>query len=203
MKKMKNNIIYTSSLVISIIVIIICIWFNIKLKKDFGANKTEIKQNELLMRQLNEDQITILNSSNACISKSLYVSTIKGKQVRIDTLIGNKKYLVLFFSSEDCGACVDFSLNQIRKIASQSNKQKILIFASKYQLRDLYILAKSIDLDEQIFSVETIGFPLEKKNVPFIFLINKELKSNCLFIPRKELPDQTAVYLGIATKNLD
>lgn len=191
---MKKNIVYTISLVISIIVIVICIWFNIKLKNDIGASQTQLKQTEHLMRQLNEDQITIVDNSDTCMSKFLHLSTVKGEPVRIDSLIGNKRYLALFISSDDCGACVDFSLNQIRKIASQLKEKKILIFASKYQLRDLFILAKSINIDAQILSIDKTGLPIEKENIPFIFLIDKELKPTHLFIPRKEIPDQTDLY---------
>ncbi|GAB6008825.1 hypothetical protein [Dysgonomonas reticulitermitis] len=190
---------------ICVIIVIIAIatttmWLNSYSK--LQQEKEECKQTSsnilFLNNDLKEDQNALIQNEGCFLDTTLILTDLKNNPIKIDSLFLNGTYLVLFFSSEHCGDCVNYSLTQLRNFLLNTETNKILIFASKYRLRDLFVFARSHQFDDKIFyNIESLNIPIEQIHKPFMFLINKNLRPTHFFIPKKEIPDQTDNYLSI------
>lgn len=63
-------------------------------------------------------------------------------------------------------------------------------------------LKKRVMLAIVFFKIESSIIPLDTLNIPYFFLLDKNLKTDCTFIPHKEILSQTQKYLEIIKKKI-
>jgi hypothetical protein len=166
----------------------------------FQRQKQELEQNiskkDFLYLLLKDDQQRILENERCILNPSLSLVNLKNDTISMSNLQLEKgKYLVLFFSAEHCSDCVDYCLTQIKTLLQENEIDKLLLFASKYKLRDLYVYARSNKFPDSVFyNIDSLRIPIEQIKQPFMFILDDELTVSHFFIPRKEIPEQTNQY---------
>lgn len=59
------------------------------------------------------------------------------------------------------------------------------------------VLKLNYNIDYEVYSIKTLGLPIEQSNVPFLFLLNPDMTVELIFAPIKELPDLTKNYFNM------
>lgn len=118
-----------------------------------------------------------------------------------DYFSGNNK-LVLRYNEDNCSSCIDHSLEALLEYKDAIGIDNILIIATVKNNRKLKaFIDKFENLNIQIINTDSeINLPIEEYNIPYFFMMNKDLKIKMLFVPIKELPDNTARYLDIISE---
>jgi hypothetical protein len=179
----------------------VCSYFHLHIKQAKEKQEQSLSRAMFLYNILKEDQEVLMRNEGCVISESLYLRDLENRKVNTDSLFSNGPYLVLFFSSQYCGDCVNYCLTQMKTFLSTNSTNKILMFASGYPLRDLFVFARSNQFDDKWFySIETLNLPIEQSNMPFMFLIDEKLRPSHFFIPRREMPEQITNYLNVITE---
>lgn len=124
------------------------------------------------------------------------------KKVKLSSLVGGKEKLVFKFSPSNCSTCIQSGFAALRKIAKNISNDQIIIITDKTNRREIRALANSMNLDYPIYLADDKDFNniLQKENIPFTFIIDKDLRMKDLFIPMKELPDYSDMYYRIIWK---
>jgi hypothetical protein len=183
---------------------IVWIYFYLQLQHDRQKHEQIVSEIRFLNNNLNEDQKILLINERCTLDTSLCLVNLKNRTIPIDSLFLEGRYLILFFSLDHCSDCVNYSLSQIKTLMPGQKVDKLLLFASKYKLRDLYVFARSNQLaDTIIYNIESLKIPIEKINQPFMFLLDDKLSLSHFFIPRKEMPEQTIYYLNFIKSIID
>jgi hypothetical protein len=118
-----------------------------------------------------------------------------------DYFSGNNQ-LVLRYNEDNCSSCIDHSLEALLEYKDAIGIDNILIIATVKNNRKLKaFIDKFENLNIQIINTDSeINLPIEEYNIPYFFMMNKDLKIKMLFVPIKELPDNTARYLDIISE---
>lgn len=142
---------------------------------------------------LQQEQEVLIKNEGCTIPDTITIRDLKGRKIKMDSLVAKSPCMVLYFSSLYCNDCVNYALSLIKSTIIDKNVDvNILIFSSGYMLRDLYVFARSNEFDETCFyNVNSLHIPIEELNVPFIFIIDDRKMPVHFFIPRKEVPQQS------------
>lgn len=122
--------------------------------------------------------------------------------IKLSALLNGEDKVVFKFSLTNCSSCIQHSFSSVRKLMGKLPKDKIIIVADNSNRRELQALVNSLSLSLPVYLTEDTVFHsiLEKENVPFFFIIGKDLRMKDLFIPMKELPDLSDLYYRIIWK---
>jgi hypothetical protein len=94
--------------------------------------------------------------------------------------------LVFFHSELNCNSCVEENIYLLNNFGNTIGNEHILFLTSYKNKRDLTLFRRINKIKSHIYNVSSIGLPIEELNYPFCFVINKEGKAECVFIPIKE-----------------
>ncbi|MDR1221760.1 MAG: hypothetical protein LBL07_02620 [Tannerella sp.] len=196
-------------LVVAVIFVVIIItslsfYYQLQLRQERENHKQSCSQIMLLYDMLKEEQEVLMKNEGCMVSKSLYLTDLKNQKIKIDSLFSEGPFLVLFFSSSYCNDCVNYCLTQIKDFMTKQGFNKIILFASGYQLRDLYVFARSNQFNDKCFySMNSLNIPIEETNMPFMFIMDEKLMPSHFFIPKKEIPEQTERYLNFINEEIN
>jgi hypothetical protein len=133
---------------------------------------------------------------------SIIGSSILNKSVSLKKVIeeSDNPKLIFRFSESSCELCVDSVLVCLRKHSDRIGKKNIIILTSYDDIAYLVLFKKYEEIDFQIYNARNIDLPIEKLNVPYLFVIDKSLKTNCIFIPEKTIQKRTDLYFQTIVK---
>jgi hypothetical protein len=150
----------------------------------------------LALDNLTQEKMILLENENCLMDSNIVVLNFKNEKIGLETII-SQQTVCCYISSSFCKNCVDYCLGEIKDYVSKNPDFKIIIFASGYLIRDLFVFAKDNGFDTNfIYSVDTFGFPIDKIQMPYFFILDKNLHPNHFFVPRKELDELTKQYLS-------
>jgi len=104
---------------------------------------------------------------------------------------------VFFHSELDCNSCVEEDITLINDFSNDIGSKNIILLASYNNKRDLHLFRRINKINSFIYNTASVGLPIEELNLPFCFVINKNFKSECVFIPLKEDKSNFKRYLKI------
>jgi len=159
---------------------------NLYLKKNHDKFYNE-KQNENLKLNGNTKLITI--DRDTILLKNIF----------------KKNKLVIRYKQSNCRVCINAELDVLSKNASLISDE-ICIIASYDKFRGVFtekrkLLKKGLKDVEIYLLKEELNIPLEKQNTPYYFYTNSNLIVSNLFIPEKENPQLSNIYLKFFIKN--
>lgn len=164
--------------------------------------KLDKKKSELLAFEQNFIQEK--ENENLKIDGNLGLIDISGKTVLAKDII-KANSLVLRFSELNCGACIDAEINALIKNKNKIKKDAILI-AYYQDKRNLFVFYKDFqkkgltNFKMYLLPNNDLHIPLDKLNIPYYFCINSDLTMNNFFIPQKDKPKLSNVYLDCTLK---
>lgn len=170
----------------------------------------EIIAKNTLQSQFEKESIVKSNQKNLnnyIFSEGTKISDIelydiKGVKTNISKLVKDEM-LVFNYSELHCEPCID-SVLLILKNNPSINKEKILILTSYRNERDISLFVRLNHIEFPIYNRRDIELPLyiEHSQLPYFFIINKELRCSNFFIPDKGKLIQTINYLKYISKTI-
>jgi hypothetical protein len=133
-------------------------------------------------------------------SESLSIAKDKKNKAILDKIFDEKQKLVLRYSELNCNTCIDVQFDALKKLAKKIGEKNIIILASYKSDADFNRFMRINKLNFEVYNVEHINLPLEKRNIPYYFITDKSLFAKLVFIPRKEYPKVYEKYFEIITK---
>lgn len=112
------------------------------------------------------------------------------KLVGVEELKQNQPRLVCFYSSQSCGACLNFAKGRINEIFTKSEKASGVIYvASNYSKGETFREKNTINIGK-----EKLGISLDDTSLVCFFVI-VDNKIEHLFIPDRSYEKYTDTYL--------
>ena len=201
---------------ISYIIIIALIVFNSVLAYKIKSNTTEFTMiYSLLNKKLDKNKSATIKFEHNFIREQENENLQLDANSELLDIVGNKVFakdifkknsLVFRFSELNCGDCIDAEIDALIKNKDKIKKDVILI-AYYQNPRDLFVFYKEfqkkglVNFDMYLSPNKGLGIPLDLQNIPYYFCVNSNLIMNNFFIPQKEKPKLSQVYLDYTSKN--
>lgn len=182
-----------SILAICNVVLVVRIW---------DKDRRQARMSEAVSR-LNKCNI-ILENNSLCQFKyndrqlsDFTVTDIYNVPHKLSSLCNGDEFKLVFkISHKNCTPCIDNELEQLYRISEKIGIDKIVVLCESENIREFVAYFRAMECPFTCFYIEenSFGDILKDENVPFIFLMNRELKLRNLFIPSRELPDYAGAY---------
>ncbi len=99
------------------------------------------------------------------------------------------------YSYLSCTPCVDDVVALINEFGKQNRNIEIIILATYRFRKDLKSFKRLNKVFTHVYNVKSLDLPVEEKHLPYLFVLDKNMRVMDLFIPRKEVPELTSEYL--------
>jgi len=168
-----------------------------------ATDNSYAKMHEANMNQL-KYQKNIMNfqlfSEGTRLNPFLYLKTEKSDSLLINTIMERPK-LVLRYSELNCQSCVDAMLAQLQNCNS-FGKENTLLLAYYKNPAYLYQFKRMNRLLLPVYSIKNTGLPPDTLNIPYFYILGKDLDVSNFFIPEEGDTASVATYLRFASKRL-
>lgn len=118
--------------------------------------------------------------------------------VKFENLLVNKYTYVIDLGHLDCFACMQGIKNILSPVTNFINSygSKVVVLAEYRTQEDVEVLKRLTNLELQIYNKNenTLGLEIEDKIAPYIFLVDKNLMVNNIFVPIEKFPELTSLY---------
>lgn len=139
------------------------------------------------------------------IESNLY-STIKYQNINIknyirnynlDTIFNKQQYVVVYrYHDTDCEACIHFGMIKLKKLSQHIGNNKIIILVKTPSKRTIELAHNVYNINFPIYIVDSLPIHLDQFNIPYLFILDKDMQINNLFIPDKTIPKFTDKYIN-------
>lgn len=165
------------------------------LEKEY-FEKTE--KTDFALFTLKEDMRVCMQNEGLRIDEKVTVSDEKQKTVLLQQVFP-KKTLVVRISQANCQVCIE----AVMPLLKESGIQQIVILGDYTNKRFLRKMKELHEIDFRCFKTgESFHLPIDDLNIPYLFVTDKSLLVSNLFIPHKEMLEQTELYLSIIPERL-
>jgi len=141
-----------------------------------------------------------LFSEGTRLDPSLSLKTEKSDSQLLHNVLDRTK-LVLRYSELNCQSCLDAVLTQIQSNSNFSNENTLLLAYYKNPAY-LYQFKRMNRLRLPVYSINKTGLPPDTLNIPYFYLLDKDLRVSNVFIPEEGDTAAVADYLRFAAKRL-
>lgn len=204
MNKKYISIIIFLVLVLTVLFYIIFAYKYRMQEKDKVIQDTAEKKNicESTRRVIISNTFLQFETTASKIEDFIISSNGESQKKKLSDYFSGNNQLVLRYNKDNCSSCIDHSLEALLEYKDAIGIDNILIIATVKNNRKLKaFIDKFENLNIQIINTDSeINLPIEEYNIPYFFMMNKDLKIKMLFVPIKELPDNTARYLDIISE---
>lgn len=191
-----------STISIIILLVLLCISELFLFQKNNQLRKAvSVKVNQISSLGMDKDlllnnmQMQYANNGNQLNDFSL--TDTAGSKLKLSELLDNHYKIIFRFSYLHCSSCVKFELKNIIEIAQKIPKDKIIIIAEYDNKRGFNAFTKAHNVTLPIYFLnenEHADNILQDENIPYVCLMNKQMKIEHLFIPIKEIPIYSERY---------
>lgn len=162
--------------------------------------KNKIETNRMILN--GEDQITGFRDTSIDLSPDIQLIDSAGCVKKIKQEFKKVKKLVLYFDTSDCMACVELILPSLKKLMHEVGESKVCFLITSQNRREVSVFKHINKLNNPIYEVQSLGLSLENENTPFFFILDEQLKTNYVYIPRRDMLQQTEKYLNLIKKRI-
>lgn len=196
--------------IIYIIIIILIILNGILAYKIKSNNNDFINVYSLLSKKLDKSKADLLifeynfsrerENNNLELDGNIELIDIEGKTVLAKDVF-NTNSLVLRISELNCGECVDAEIKALLDNKDKIKKDVVLI-AYYQNPRDLFVFYKEFqkkgltNIKMYLAPEKGLAISIDKLNMPYYFCVDSNLIMTNFFIPQKEKPKLSQVYLN-------
>ena len=156
---------------------------------------TQIATKEITINQVQEQLIKNLykNELQKINNSEIYY---KNTLIEIKNLTIDSPVLIYRFSLFNCSPCVNFTLDKLKEHFPDfsTNNRIMLIYDDENMRISESMFGKNIYVTKDRYS---LGLPMEKINIPFMFILDEDLITKQFFVPEKGMPSLTDEYLSI------
>lgn len=186
------------------IVFIICAFLIISCRSnDYPGGNTQI-EHELMINKFNmlQGNVFLQYQSENVLINNFHCENIMGNKESIKYYLSDKPKLFFRFSEYHCNTCVERALDVLLNNIDSIGRSNVIILSSYKSIRVLRAYLKQQNIDLLILNAENIELPIEKFDTPYFFLMSSSMKTECLFIPIKEIPNYSQTYIEIISRKV-
>lgn len=191
---MKKNI-YICISVLNIIIAFIIGYFIQRVT--FKNNTSGYENYGDLLIQIMDDQILSYKNESLYINSDGIITGENVKDIPISDLSISTNKLILRYSMSNCSDCINYVLDVIKNNTHMLNNVDVIIWGNFQYARDAYVYKKINNIPYKVYHVKDSILPLDKLEIPYFFLLDKDNQVSHVFIPRKEIHQNTINYLNI------
>jgi len=131
------------------------------------------------------------------LRKNILLETEDFKQLSLMEILNGKK-IVFRFSERQCPSCIDAQMSLIKLHEKIFNKDDIILLASPLIKRNILIKKNEYKIKHSLYFIEEEGLKIkiEKLNMPYYFVTDKNYVVDLVFVPVKEIPLITKHYFA-------
>lgn len=194
---MKNKYYITVILILSTIILYAYIQYGeLNIIKKEIVKEMEKKNNlfvELEIQKIN--RITELEFNGKLIDHEDEITNTKGEKKKLYDVLGEKK-LVLRYSELNCDDCIDKQIKYLNKYADSIGCENIILLTNYNNNHHMQRFRKINRIKFEIYNIgKKLNENIRDINLPYLFIIDRcNMRINNMFVPQKELPDQTEKY---------
>lgn len=183
--------------VITISIMLINVFITIRLKKTHELQiveyETQLFQKVDLLKKLDRSLKLKYLSEQQPIDTAIKLKTIDGSEKRLKDII-LKKTLFFRIFEENCLECIR---PIIKKIKEEKFEHFNIVVCTNYSTREVYNM-KVFQTNEipncEIYNIPDLKVTVDSLHQPYLFLVDKNLKINNLYIHYKEFSDNFELY---------
>jgi hypothetical protein len=152
-----------------------------------------------LLQTLSDNVSLSYNSENYALDDSIVLCSEKGNNFLLTDSIQSPR-LIFRFSENACDACI---LKVFECLMTQNvQNNNILVIATYKDNRTLKIFKTSNNITVPIYRIVfgDLDLPVERKNVPYLFMLDNDKISKLLFVPNQYHLQFTAQYFEVVKK---
>lgn len=170
----------------------------IKVLADFQYEYSEKQDSkDFKLATLKEDMITCYTNEGEMLNDSIVLFEDGTEKVFLFNVIDNKT-LIIRLSQLNCQVCVVAFMPLLHKLSHK----KIFFLIDYTNKRYFDEFKKTCNANHRFFKIESLPTSLDTLNIPYFFLLDKNLKMDCVFVPHKEMIEQTEKYLEIVNNKI-
>lgn len=138
---------------------------------------------------------------NDRILKDFIITDIDNIPHKLSSIFqGDEFKIILKISHRNCTPCVDNELENLYRISKKIGIDQIVVLCESGNMREFTAYFKALEYPFTCFYIaeeNSLQDVIRQENVPFVFLMNRDLRIRNLFIPSKELPDYSKAYYNM------
>jgi len=161
---------------------------------------TELNQKKEEVKTFEQNFIYEKTSENLQLQGNTKLIDVNGDTITLKDIF-KKNSIILRYSELNCKDCINAEIN-----ALVENKEKlkadIVLLAYYKNKRDLFVFYKDFqkkgldDIKMYLLPDKGLNIPIDKLNMPFYFSTDSTLTMTNFFIPQKDKPELSKVYLN-------
>lgn len=161
------------------------------------------KVNKLSYEKLSLQDNAILSKQGSCkLDPEILLYTKERDSIRLYEIERKEYTLVLRYSTQCCSTCVEDILTKMKDFEKHYPNIDVLLLTTYRIEIEKDIFKKICRTFPNVYNVFSLGIPLEEEIVPYLFVLDKDLRVIDTFIPDKDMPELTNRYLKRVAKNV-
>lgn len=162
------------------------------------TKKSKIQSTSSMVKMLKINEQLQFQNKNKQFLKNILLTTGDNNKIMLSSILkSDKPKLVFFYSQLNCQVCVDTEIEKLKMFSKIIGIDNIVIICSYENRKDFLIFKKINNLNLKIYNLglkNTLGLPLEKYNIPFLFMANSKFRAQDIFVPFKGFPSISDMY---------
>jgi hypothetical protein len=187
MSREKKSIIIISFLVLIILILTYFVASKPKTKRYSNYENVDIYYAELIHSIYSNEGLAVGNAP-------IYYGINRTDTIKLSELARENSILVFRFSSETCNICIDFVIDRLKKaFPDYESNSRIVLLSSQVADR-----LKKTYYGKPLYSFyeNELDLPFEPYRIPYIFILEKDMKARLFFVPEESSPVFTDFYLN-------
>ena len=190
---MKNNII----IIISIIILLTTNFFILRKNRHY-VKLLNHKDSLIINQEFTQQQLNYIEDNLFYTIKCQNIN-IKNhiKHYNFDTIFNKQQHVVAYrYHDTDCEACIHFGIIKLKKLSENIGNNKIILLVKASSKRIIELTHNVYNIDFPIYIVDSLPIHLDQFNIPYLFILDKNMQINNLFSPDKTISKFTDKYLN-------
>lgn len=177
-----------------------------KLKRSYSSETRYLNEinslDSLAIKAFTENQILLSENTSFSISPTLQLTGENNNVIRLSEIINRDHTLIFRYNEFACSDCIYKEMGNLKELAKVIGAQNIIILASYKNQRDLYVTKRVNGINLQVYNISqnSLDNIIDKYNIPYMFILDKDLKPHNLFIPNKYFISSTEDYFRDISK---
>ncbi len=161
--------------------------YEIEQKQDINTTRIDNLQLRFKLSFLNEEEK---------LATDLTVKNEEGKLLKLSELVKEGKKLVLRISNTHCSACLHNLSPFVAEFIKSVGENNVIYLSDYENTRILRLLKSNYKINNEVYSIKQLNLPIEASNIPFLFVLDEQMKVQLLFAPIKEMSKLTEDYFN-------
>ena len=162
------------------------------------SNQQQVEIDSLKMDQFYRYTIKYGDFVPVPLSKEMSVTDSINRVIKMGDVINNRKF-IFHFDETNCFTCVEKFLPYLEKLGKKVGKRNVIIMGSYERSENLFATLARLELHEfPVYNLDPVYLKdtrIGDLNAPFIFETDSLFQTKNFFIPEKELPTLSDLYL--------